>query len=264
MGAGKPRVAIVMPAYNAEQTLRATLAEIPEGFGDHAILVDDCSTDGTVKLARGLGLTVIEHPVNRGYGGNQKTCYAAALKTDADVIVMLHPDNQYDARVAPVMVDLISLGICDVVLGNRIRTRAEALIGGMPRWKYIINRMSTFSENLVLGQSLGDFHSGFRAYSRRVLERIPFEKNSDDFAFDQEFLIQAIGFGFKIGDVPVPVRYMMEASSISFRHSVRYGLGGLWAFGAMRLHKMKLRSDDRFIPRDRVAVPSLPSQDDTC
>ena len=189
---------------------------------------------------------------------------AAALKSDADVIVMLHPDNQYDARVAPVMVDLISLGICDVVLGNRIRTRAEALIGGMPRWKYIINRMSTFSENLVLGQSLGDFHSGFRAYSRRVLERIPFEENSDDFAFDQEFLIQAIGFGFKIGDVPVPVRYMKEASSISFRRSVRYGLGGLSAFGAMRLHKMKLRSDDRFIPRDRVAVPTLPSQDGTC
>jgi len=264
MSAGKPRVAIVMPAYNAEQTLRATLAEIPEGFGDHRILVDDGSSDGTVKLARELGLTVIEHPVNRGYGGNQKTCYAAALKTDADVIVMLHPDNQYDARVAPVMVDLISLGICDVVLGNRIRTRAEALIGGMPRWKYIINRMSTFSENLVLGQSLGDFHSGFRAYSRRVLERIPFEENSDDFAFDQEFLIQAIGFGFKIGDVPVPVRYMKEASSISFRRSVRYGLGGLSAFGAMRLHKMKLRSDDRFIPRARAAVPSLPSQDGTC
>jgi glycosyltransferase involved in cell wall biosynthesis len=239
-------VAIVFPAYNAVHTLSATVDEIPAGFGQYRILVDDCSQDETAAKARDLGLTVIEHSVNRGYGGNQKTCYAAALETDADVVVMIHPDNQYDARVAPVMVNLIRLGICDVVLGNRIRTRAEALSGGMPKWKYFINRTSTFLENLILGQSLGDFHSGFRAYSRRVLETIPFERNSEDFAFDQEFLIQAIYFNFKIGDVPVPVRYMKEASSISFRRSLRYGLGGLQAFASMRLHQAQLRPDPRF------------------
>ena len=239
-------VAIVFPAYNAEQTLATTVAEIPKDFGHHRILVDDASSDRTVATALELGLTVHQHPLNRGYGGNQKTCYAAALQTDADVIVMLHPDNQYDARVAPIMVDLIRLGICDVVLGNRIRTRAEALKGGMPLWKYVINRLSTFGENLFLGQSLGDFHSGFRAYSREVLETIPFEENSDDFAFDQEFLIQAVHFGFKIGDVPVPVRYMKEASSISFRRSVRYGWGGMSAYGAMKAHRWKLRRDYRF------------------
>ena len=235
-----------MPAYNAEFTLEATLKELPQKFATHVILVDDCSSDNTVAKARELGITVIEHARNRGYGGNQKTCYAAALDTDADIVIMLHPDNQYDARVAPVMASLIHLGICDVVLGNRIRTRAEALHGGMPLWKYIINRLSTFIENLVLGQSLGDFHSGFRAYSRGVLERIPFHENSEDFAFDQEFLIQAISFGFKIGDIPVPVRYFDEASSISFKRSVRYGMGGVSAFTAMKFHKLKIRRDKRF------------------
>ena len=239
-------IAIVMPAYNAEFTLEATLKELPQKFATHVILVDDCSSDNTVAKARELGITVIEHAKNRGYGGNQKTCYAAALDTDADIVIMLHPDNQYDARVAPVMASLIHLGICDVVLGNRIRTRAEALNGGMPLWKYIINRLSTFIENLVLGQSLGDFHSGFRAYSRGVLERIPFHENSEDFAFDQEFLIQAISFGFKIGDIPVPVRYFDEASSISFKRSVRYGIGGVSAFTAMKFHKLKIRRDKRF------------------
>jgi glycosyltransferase involved in cell wall biosynthesis len=244
-----PRVAIVFPAFNAERTLVATIDEIPRDFGGIRILVDDGSTDGTVPLAESLGLSVIRHSTNRGYGANQKTCYRAALETDADIVVMLHPDNQYDARVAPVMASLISLGICDLVLGNRIRTRAEALQGGMPLWKYILNRISTFSENLVLGQSLGDFHSGFRAYSREVLESIPFEENSDDFAFDQEFLIQAVYFGFKMGDVPVPVRYTAEASSISFRRSLKYGRGGLSAFAALCLHRSRLRVDRRFVAR---------------
>ena len=243
------KVAVVLPAYNAARTLKATLNELPEDFASHVILVDDCSSDDTVSLAKQLGLIVVEHKSNRGYGGNQKTCYKTALETDAEVIVMLYPDNQYDARVAPVMASLINLGICDVVLGNRIRTRAEALNGGMPLWKYVINRLSTFSENLVLGQSIGDFHSGFRAYSRQVLEQIDFEENSDDFAFDQEFLIQAISMGFKIGDVPVPVRYFDEASSISFKRSVRYGMGGVSAFTAMKLHKAKLRKDNRFVKK---------------
>jgi glycosyltransferase involved in cell wall biosynthesis len=246
-------VVLVLPAYNAADTLQTTLDEIPSDLNHQVILVDDCSSDNTVQVAESLGIVVIRHEVNRGYGGNQKTCYRAALAAGADVVVMLHPDNQYDARIAPVMVELIRLGVCDIVLGNRIRTRAEALGGGMPKWKYFINRCSTFFENLVLGQSLGDFHSGFRAYSRQVLETIPFEENSDDFAFDQEFLVQAVHFDFKIGDVPVPVRYMKEASSISFRRSVRYGLGGLSAFLALRLHQMKLRKDSRFEQFTKVA-----------
>lgn len=240
-------IAVVLPAFNAARTLKTTVDEIPVGFAKHIILVDDGSSDDTVILARQMGLSVICHEQNRGYGGNQKTCYAAALETDAEVIIMLHPDNQYDARVAPVMAQLIQLGICDVVLGNRIRTRAEALNGGMPLWKYVINRMSTFGENLFLGQSIGDFHSGFRAYSREVLEAVPFEENSDDFAFDQEFLIQAIHAKFRIGDVPVPVRYMKEASSINFRRSLRYGFGAVSAFAAMNLHRWGLRMDRRFL-----------------
>lgn len=239
-------VALVFPAFNAANTLGATVQEIPEGFGDCRILVDDASRDNTVEEAERLGLHVVCHEQNRGYGGNQKTCYQTALDLGADYVVMIHPDNQYDARIAPVMVDLIRIGVCDIVLGNRIRTRREALDGGMPLWKYIINRSSTFAENLVLGQSLGDFHSGFRAYSRRVLESIPFQRNSEDFAFDQEFLMQAINAGFKIGDVPVPVRYMKEASSISFRRSVRYGFGAIDAFAGMKLHQWRWRDDPRF------------------
>jgi len=240
------KVAFVFPAYNAEQTLERTLSEIPEGTADFLILVDDASSDSTAELARKLGMTVVVHSRNLGYGANQKTCYSEALSTDADCIIMLHPDNQYDARVSIAMIDLIRIGVCDVILGNRIRTRSEALNGGMPRWKYLINRTSTFFENLFLGQSIGDFHSGFRAYSREALEVVPFLENSDDFAFDQEFLMQAIFFNFKIGDVPVPVRYMKEASSISFKRSVQYGLGAVNAFLAMKMTKWNLRTDSRF------------------
>lgn len=236
----------MLPAFNAEATLEATVTEIPEAFGDVRILVDDASSDQTVVKAEGLGLHVVRHERNRGYGGNQKTCYRTALDLGADYVVMIHPDNQYDARIAPVMVDLIRIGVCDIVLGNRIRTRREALTGGMPLWKYLVNRTSTFAENLVLGQSIGDFHSGFRAYSRRVLETIPFHANSEDFAFDQELLMQAINAGFKIGDVPVPVRYMKEASSISFRRSVRYGFGAVGAFAGMKMHQWRWRHDPRF------------------
>jgi len=241
------KIAVVLPAFNAAKTLETTIEEIPQGFATYIILVDDGSIDETVSIAKDLGITVIRHDQNRGYGGNQKTCYSAALDTDADIVIMLHPDNQYDARVAPVMAQLINLGICDVVLGNRIRTRAEALNGGMPLWKYVINRLSTFGENLFLGQSIGDFHSGFRAYSRAVLETVPFENNSDDFAFDQEFLIQAIQAKFRIGDVPVPVRYMKEASSINFRRSLRYGFGAASAFVAMNFHRWGIRKDPRFV-----------------
>ncbi|MFL5513282.1 MAG: glycosyltransferase family 2 protein, partial [Gemmatimonadales bacterium] len=220
-----------MPAYNAERTLAATLADFPPGCVDEVLLVDDGSTDNTVRVAREMGLTVIAHPENRGYGGNQKTCYKYALDHGADVVVMIHPDYQYDARVIPHAVGLIELGICDVVLGSRIRSREEALRGGMPRYKYVANRFLTAFENCALGQNLGDFHSGFRVYRREVLEKIPFEKNSDDFVFDTQFLAQAVQLGFRLGDIPVPVRYFDEASSINFRRSVKYGLGTLGVLG---------------------------------
>lgn len=224
----KPRVVAVMPAYNAAATLERTLADIPDGAVDEIILVDDFSRDHTAELARKLGLTVVVHEKNKGYGGNQKTCYSQALASGADYVVMVHPDYQYDTRVVGAAVEFLRLGICDVVLGSRIRTRREALAGGMPAWKYFANRCLTFTENLALGQNLGDFHSGFRAYRREVLERIPWQENTDDFAFDSQFLAQAVYFGFKLGDIPVPVRYFDEASSINFRRCVKYGLTTLW------------------------------------
>lgn len=240
------RIWVVMPAFNAAATLERTYWDLPEVIRHNVLLVDDASTDSTVDVARSLGIHTIQHSTNRGYGGNQKTCYAAALDLGANVVVMVHPDYQYDARVALIMAEIIDLGTCDMVLGNRIRTRHEALAGGMPKWKYFVNRTSTFAENLVLGQSIGDFHSGLRAYSRALLEAVPFDANSDDFAFDQEMLVQAVAFGYRVGDIPVPVRYMKEASSINFRRSLRYGLGGLGAIGAYQLHRSRLRSDKRF------------------
>ena len=228
----------VMPAYRAAQTIARTVEDIPPGSVDEVIVVDDCSPDDTLDVARRLGLTAVRHDSNRGYGGNQKTCYRMALDSGADYIVMIHPDYQYDSRLIPTAIEIIRLGICDVVLGSRIRTRREALQGGMPPYKYIANRMLTFIENVALGQNLGDFHSGFRAYHRSVLEKLPYEHNSDDFVFDSQFLAQAVQAGFKIGDIPVPVRYFDEASSINFRRSLTYGLRTLqvlWLFWAHRL-----------------------------
>ena len=224
---GRGKTIAVMPAYNAAKTLERTVADIPPGSVDEIILVDDCSRDNTVEIAERLGLTVIRHEKNLGYGGNQKTCYQRALANGADYVVMIHPDYQYDSRVIPVAIEIIRLGICDFVMGSRIRTRREALSGGMPPWKYIANRCLTFTENVALGQNLGDFHSGFRAYRREVLETIPYLKNSNDFVFDSEFLAQAVYFRFKLGDIPVPVRYFDEASSINFRRSVTYGFSTL-------------------------------------
>jgi glycosyltransferase involved in cell wall biosynthesis len=246
-GAGRRyKVIVVLPAYNAERTLAATLADIPAGAIDDVVLVDDGSSDGTVPLARQMGLTVIEHPHNRGYGGNQKTCYRYALDHGADIVVMLHPDYQYDSRVIPHAVGMIELGICDVVLGNRIRSRREAVAGGMPWWKYLGNRFLTVVENVALGQNLGDFHSGFRVYRRAVLEAIPFPRNSEQFVFDTQFLVQAVHFGFRIGDIPVPVRYFKEASSVNFRQSVRYGLGTLGTVARWWLHRLRLWRSDLF------------------
>jgi glycosyltransferase involved in cell wall biosynthesis len=232
------KVIAVLPAYNAERTLAATLADFPPGCVDEIVLVDDGSTDNTVAVAREMGVTTIVHPENRGYGGNQKTCYRYALEQGADVVVMIHPDYQYDARVIPHAVGLIELGICDVVLGSRIRSRKEALRCGMPWWKYFSNRALTLFENVALGQNLGDFHSGFRAYRRSVLETIPFERNSDDFVFDTQFLAQAVHFGFRLGDMPVPVRYFSEASSINFKRSTIYGLRTLSTMARFWLHRL--------------------------
>jgi glycosyltransferase involved in cell wall biosynthesis len=243
------KIIAVLPAYNAESTLAATLADIPAGSIDEVILVDDCSKDRTVQVAREMGLTVIEHTANRGYGGNQKTCYKHALEHGADIVVMIHPDYQYDSRVIPHAVGFIELGICDVVLGSRVRSRQEALEGGMPLYKYISNRALTGFENFALGQNLGDFHSGFRVYRREVLEKIPFEDNSDDFVFDTQFLVQAVRLGFRLGDVPVPVRYFAEASSINFKRSVKYGFSTLGAVGTYWLDRLHLRRSRLFIPK---------------
>lgn len=237
------KIIAVLPAYNAATTLAATLADFPEGSVDEVLLVDDASRDNTAELARGMGLTVIVHEQNRGYGGNQKTCYDYCLERGADIVVMIHPDYQYDARVIPHAVSFIELGICDVVLGNRVRSRPEAVACGMPWWKYVSNRALTLIENVALGQNLGEFHSGFRVYRRSVLERVPYRLNSDDFVFDTQFLVQAVGAGFRLGDVPVPVRYFAEASSINFRRSTIYGLRTLWTVARFWTHKLGWRSE---------------------
>ena len=245
----KPRVIAVMPAYNAESTLRRTVDDMPRGSVDHIILVDDCSRDATVAIARDLGLQVIEHARNLGYGGNQKTCYRAALEARAEIVVMIHPDYQYDPRLIPYMTGLIRDDVCDVMLGNRIRTRREALDGGMPLYKYLSNRALTIVENFAMGQNLGEWHSGLRAYRRRVLETIPWERNSDDFVFDCQFLVQAAAFGFRIGDIPTPARYFTEASSIDFRRSTRYGLASLYTIARYHLHRSRLWRSPLFEPK---------------
>ena len=240
--AERGKTIIVMPAYNAANTLERIVADIPPGCYHELLVVDDCSRDNTVEIARRLPVTVIVHEHNRGYGGNQKTCYRTALDHGADFVVMLHPDYQYDARVIPAAVDVLRLGICDVVLGNRIRTRAEALAGGMPWVKYLSNRGLTLIENVLSGQNLGEWHSGFRAYRREVLEAVPFERNSENFVFDSQFLVQAVHFGFKVGDIPIPVRYFDEASSIRFLPAARYAFHTMWIFAQWYGHRLGLRN----------------------
>lgn len=223
----KPNIIIVMPAYNAEKTIEKTYRDIPSNLTDEIIVVDDESHDNTVKIAKKLGLKVFIHKKNLGYGGNQKTCYKEALRLGGDIIVMIHPDYQYDATLTGELIRPIKEGRFDIMLGSRIRTRKEALEGGMPLYKYISNRFLTIIENLVLGLNLSEYHTGFRAYKRKVLESLPFSSFSDDFVFDQEILIAAHANNFKIGEIPVPVRYFPEASSINFFRSVRYGLATL-------------------------------------
>ena len=240
MGSTQPKVIVVMPAYNAAQTVEKTVNDIPPGTVDEVILNDDNSRDNTVEVARKLGITVLQHEENKGYGANQKSLYDAAMEKGADIIVMVHPDYQYDPRIIPFAVGFLQNDICDVILGSRIRTRRETLECGMPIYKYISNRFLTTVENFVMGQNVGDFHSGFRAYTRQVLETVDYHKNSDDFVFDTEFLAQTVYHGFRIGDIPIPTRYFEEASSINFRRSLTYGLLTLAVMGKFLLQKMKI------------------------
>jgi len=217
------RIAVVMPAYNAEKTLEATVRELPEAV-DIRILVDDRSSDHTSELAQRLGLQVYVHDRNYGYGRNQQTCYREALAAGADVIIMLHPDYQYTPLLATAMASMVAYGVYDVVLGSRI-IGGRALRGGMPRYKYVSNRFLTAFENLFLGVKLSEYHTGYRAFSRDVLTRLPLLENSDDFVFDNQILAQCVHFGFRIGEVSCPTKYFEEASSINFQRSVTYGLG---------------------------------------
>ncbi len=239
------KVVVVMPAYNAAMTVEQTFHDIPEGSADEVILVDDASHDETVKVAEKLGIHVIVNPENRGYGGNQKTCYTAALDAGADIVVMLHPDYQYDPQRIGDIVAPIKEGRADLVLGSRLAD-GQALQGGMPFYKYLSNRFLTITENLVLSQHLSEMHTGYRAYSRRLLETIPFLTNSEDFVFDTEVIDQTAAAGFPIAEISVPAKYMPEASSIKFLASSIYGLKTLWTLARFILHKTGLRKDPLF------------------
>jgi glycosyltransferase involved in cell wall biosynthesis len=230
------KLVVVMPAYNAEKTLRDTYGDIPHEYVDEVILVDDASSDRTAGTAGDLGIRTIVHRENRGYGGNQKTCYREALRLGADVVVMLHPDYQYTPKLIVAMASMVTSGHFDVVLGSRILT-GGARKGGMPLYKYIANRFLTLVQNVLLNMKLSEYHTGYRAFSRRVLEELPLEENSDDFVFDNQMLVQAAYFGFSIGEVSCPTRYFEDASSINFRRGVKYGLGVLAASVGYRLHK---------------------------
>ncbi len=220
------KVVVVMPAYNAAGTLEQTYNEIPFEFVDEVILVDDASRDDTAEVARRLGIETIVHPLNRGYGGNQKTCYKAALRREADVVIMLHPDYQYTPKLLTAMASLVAIGQYDIVLGSRILCNG-ALKGGMPFYKYAFNRWLTATQNILIGMKLSEYHTGYRAFSRAVLLNLPLEENSDDFVFDNQMLTQAVFFGHSIGEIACPAKYFEEASSINFRRSVTYGFGVL-------------------------------------
>lgn len=228
------KIVVVLPAYNAAKTLERTWDEIPFAVVDEVLLVDDASCDETVAVARQLGIRTIVHSVNRGYGGNQKTCYRAALDLGADIVIMLHPDYQYTPKLITPMAAMVACGEFDLVLGSRI-LGVGALRGGMPLYKYVANRALTLAENLLLGHKLSEYHTGYRAFSRQVLETLPLEHNSDNFVFDNQTLAQAIWFGYRIGEISCPTRYLPESSSISFRQSIVYGSGVL---GTALLYRM--------------------------
>lgn len=250
------RVIVVLPAYNAARTLERTVSEIPPGIVDETLLVDDASSDDTVAVAQQLGLVCIVHEQNRGYGANQKTCYREAIARGADIVVMLHPDYQYSPKLIGAMAWLAASDEYDVILGSRILGRG-AIAGGMPRYKYFFNRVLTAVENLILGLKLSEYHTGYRTFTREVLERLPLHECSDDFVFDNQMLAQAYHFGFRIGEISCPTRYHPEASSINFRRSVVYGVGVLVTSLRYRLHRLGLHHDRLFSSGGR----KLPTRD---
>lgn len=241
------KIVVVMPAYNAARTLRRTYDEVmATGVVDHVVVVDDASRDDTAALARSLPCTSVHvHPRNLGYGGNQKTCYAAALAAGADVVIMVHPDYQYTPALIPAMASLVAGDVYACVIGSRI-LGGQALRGGMPAWKYAANRALTLAENLLLGAKLSEYHSGYRAFSRELLERVPWRGNSDDFVFDNQMLAQIVWAGYVIAEISCPTRYFPEASSINFPRSVRYGLGCLSTALSFRLARAGLRRSPLF------------------
>lgn len=232
----KPKIVVVMPAYNAQETVEATYIDLPKDLISEVILVDDASSDKTIEKAKKLGITVYRHQQTRGYGGNQKTCYDQALARNPDIVVMVHPDYQYDAKLVGVLCEPIVNKRADVMLGSRIQTRHQVLEGGMPPYKYFANRALTLAENLSMGLNLSEYHTGFRAYSAKVLKTVPYQKFSDDFVFDQQILISALSYGFNISEIPVHCKYFKEASSINFKRSVKYGVSTLWTIVAYFLN----------------------------
>ena len=251
------KIAVVMPAYNAAETIERTTAEIPRDLVDEVVVTDDASGDATVQVAARLGLHTLVHDSNRGYGGNQKTCYTEALRLGADVVVMLHPDYQYTPRLLPAMIGLIVDGPFDVVIGSRV-LGGRALAGGMPLYKYVANRGLTLVQNWLCGAKLSEYHTGYRAFTREVLESLALHENSDDFVFDNQMLAQILVAGFEIGEISCPAAYFEEASSINFRRSVKYGLGVLWTSLQAFLHRKGLAEIDIFDPRGRRLDPSEP------
>ncbi len=251
----RKRIAVVMPAYNAEKTLEATVGEVPD-LVDIRILVDDHSRDNTALLGRKLGLLVFEHDKNYGYGRNQQTCYREALAAGADVVIMLHPDYQYTPLLITAMASMVAYDVYDVVLGSRI-IGGHALLGGMPIYKYISNRLLTAFENLFLRVKLSEYHTGYRAFSRKVLIELPLLENSDDFVFDNQILAQCVHFGFRIGEVSCPTKYFAEASSINFRRSVKYGLQVVATTLQFALQRAGLVKLPRFSPEGRKLQAEL-------
>jgi len=239
-----PKVVVVMPAYNAGRTLRMTYEELPKDTVNLVILVDDGSTDTTLEVARDLGLEIFVHDRNYGYGANQKTCYTEALRAGADIVVMVHPDYQYDPTLVPQIIEPITLGHADLVLGSRLKDGA-AVRKGMPWWKYLANRFLTGVENRAFGLAMSEYHTGYRAFSREVLEAVNFRMNSDGFVFDQEIVAQVVATGFRIAEIPVPVRYFPEASSASFAASCVYGFKILWVVTRYLLHRSRIKRSRR-------------------
>jgi glycosyltransferase involved in cell wall biosynthesis len=252
------KVAVVMPAYNAEKTLEKTVGELTD-LVDIKILVDDSSKDNTAELSRKLGVQTFVHDANYGYGRNQQTCYREALASGADIVVMVHPDYQYTPLLVPAMASMIASGVYDMVLASRI-LGGGALRGGMPRYKYISNRLLTGFQNIFLGVKLSEYHTGFRAFSRQLLETLPLLEDSDDFVFDNQMIAQAVAFGFSIGEISCPTKYFKEASSINFRRSVKYGLGVLATTMSFVLHKLKVRRVARFEAKGRKIASQYYSQ----